>query len=575
MKQTHHVLPLVLLLSLLSSCGKPTSEASQGVSQESQQETTVSASEKEEESTGSVVLPGDPIEDTAAIQDIADKYQSIYQILPYTYADSNGDGIGDLKGIKDKLDYIQDMNYTGLWLNPVCSATSYHMYDVKDYESIDSRFGTLADYDALVNDLHGRNMTMIFDLVFNHTSDQHPWFRKACTAYKNGDTSDKYYYYYNFKTLTPDDLSLPSEWGGSAKIPGTENMYYEASFNGGMPDLNLQQVLDDPENSELAKNLKDIIRFWVVDHHVDGFRLDAVTSYFSKNDTKTTQFLKWIEDTARSYNKDIYIVGEGDWGNNSTRNMAFQASGVDSFFNFSNSTSLGPIGKSISQGDSTNFASAFATQASVAKDGIPAIFVGNHDKGRMAGVVGGRKNVRKLAMGHALLQLSTGVTCNYYGDEIGMANPGAATNSDPDKRMHMYWGDDHDCQNAPGTQTKRLDKNAYPYPSVKEQLRDEKSPINLIRKANLLRREFPEIARGVTTLKDTISNDNGHTVTILQKTYNDTITYIAVNSSSDTFEYDYSVLGDVRPVAQFDTGEAVTQRDGKIILPGYSVCILR
>ena len=108
----------------------------------------------------------------------------MYQIMPYSYADSNGDRIGDLLGIVDSLDYIQDMGYEGLWLTPICPAPTYHKYDPTDYYDIDPTFGTLDDYDILVEECHKRGMTILFDLVFNHTALKHPWFDENAPWYR-------------------------------------------------------------------------------------------------------------------------------------------------------------------------------------------------------------------------------------------------------------------------------------------------------------------------------------------------------------------------------------------------------
>ena len=128
-----------------------------------------------------------------------DFYRNYYEIFPIAFADSNGDGNGDLKGIVDKFDYLKSLNVTGLWLTPVHPSPTYHKYDVNDYKSIDSTFGTLEDYDALVSKCHDNHMSIILDLVLNHTSSEHPWFTSCMEAHVNKQTSNKYYNYYNVK----------------------------------------------------------------------------------------------------------------------------------------------------------------------------------------------------------------------------------------------------------------------------------------------------------------------------------------------------------------------------------------
>lgn len=254
-----------------------------------------------------------------------DNYRTYYQIFPYSFADSDGDGVGDINGIIDKLDYIAGMNFEGIWLTPVHQSPSYHKYDVVDYKSIDSQFGTMEDYDRLVEECHSRGMTILLDLVFNHSAKSNKWFEACYAANMRNKKTDPYYNYYNFKKSSAS--SAPSGW---AKY--NSSWIYEAQFYDGMPDLNLQNVLDEPEGY-LANELKDIMKFWLVDHKVDGFRLDAVTSYFTGDNQKNTAFLKWLNDTAKALKPDCYIVGEGAWSN-VAENRTYQSSGVDSFFLF-------------------------------------------------------------------------------------------------------------------------------------------------------------------------------------------------------------------------------------------------
>ena len=253
-----------------------------------------------------------------------DNYRSYYQIFPYSFADSDGDGIGDINGIIAKLDYIADMNFEGIWLTPVHQSPSYHKYDVVDYKTIDKKIGTLEEYDRLVEECHKRGMTVLLALVFSHTSDKHEWFESCYAAHVRNRPQDQYYNYYNFERKSS---SKPSGWEDY-----DNSWMYECQFWSGMPDLNLQSVLDEPDGY-LANDLKEIMRFWLEDHNVDGFRLDAVTSYFTGNNTKNKEFLTWLNNTAKSIKKDCYIVGEGAWGN-VAENRTYQESGVDSFFAF-------------------------------------------------------------------------------------------------------------------------------------------------------------------------------------------------------------------------------------------------
>ena len=222
---------------------------------------------------------------------IDDNYRTTYEIFVYSFADSNADGIGDLKGITQKLDYIcdgddatdSDLGCNQIWVTPIMPSTTYHKYDVMDYKDIDPEFGTMADFEELIKESHARGIRVILDMVLNHSSSQHPWFKEA-TAYlknhpeltaiyeENGTDDAKglvpiealekecpYLYYYNF---------TQEQKTGYEKVNGT-NWYYEARFWSEMPDLNL-------DCEKVREEISDITAFWI-DKGVDGFRLDATT----------------------------------------------------------------------------------------------------------------------------------------------------------------------------------------------------------------------------------------------------------------------------------------------------------
>ena len=157
---------------------------------------------------------------------INDKYRNYYQIMVATFCDSNGDGIGDLNGITSKLDYIQDLGYNGIWLTPIMQSSEYHKYAISDFMTVDKDFGTVEDFRKLADECKKRNISLILDLVINHTSTSHPWFVKAKM---NLNKSNKYFNYYNFnkEKLADTYYSAGSGW------------YYEAEFWDQMPDLNL------------------------------------------------------------------------------------------------------------------------------------------------------------------------------------------------------------------------------------------------------------------------------------------------------------------------------------------------
>ncbi len=252
-----------------------------------------------------------------------------YEVFVYSYQDSNGDGIGDLPGLMSRLDYIHDMGYDGLWLMPIMPSPSYHKYDVMDYMAVDPQYGTLEDFKALVAACHERGIRIIIDLPVNHTSTQHPWFLAACDAVCAGDMEDPFVSYYNFSQ------------GGAAKtipVSGTE-WYYEEQFAGGnMPDLNL-------DNPAVLEEIRSIIGFWLTECDVDGFRLDAVTSYFTANTEKNIVLLNEIKAMAEATKPGSYLVGEVWTGLDTI--AEYYKSDLDSFFLFPMSQAEGYIVRSL------------------------------------------------------------------------------------------------------------------------------------------------------------------------------------------------------------------------------------
>lgn len=192
-----------------------------------------------------------------------------YQIYPKSFCDSNGDGIGDLPGIISKLDYLKDLGVDIIWLSPIyVSPLADQGYDIADYRQIDPRFGTMEDMDRLLAEAHKRGLYILMDLVVNHCSDEHEWFRKACE-----DPDGKYGKFFYLADVKEGE-ALPCNWrsyfGGSVwdKLPGHDDKYYLHVFHKKQPDLNW-------ENPELREAVYEMINWWL-DKGLDGFRLDAI-----------------------------------------------------------------------------------------------------------------------------------------------------------------------------------------------------------------------------------------------------------------------------------------------------------
>lgn len=396
-----------------------------------------------------------------------------YEVFVRSYQDSDGDGIGDLNGLRARLDYIEDMGWRGLWLMPVMPSPSYHKYDVTDYCAVDPEYGTLDDIRALAEDCRARGISVIVDLPVNHTSTQHPWFRAACEAIRAGDPENAAVGFYCFHSGQPAG-------NGFTALEGTDWTYEERFAGGGMPDLNL----DSPA---VLDGIRDVMDFWLNDVGVDGFRLDAVTSYFTGDTAKNVALLRWLKQTAESLKPGSFLVGEC-WANLSTI-AEYYDSGVDSFFLFPAAQAEGFVAKSLlaRKARAEKFASGWQKVLDAIPEGRLAPFLCNHDTGRTIGLVRGRSNpdIAKFAEG-ALGMLGGGVF-TYYGEEVGMAGSG----DDPNKRLAMPWSEGDMTAQPPGATTIE-----YPYPGVEAQQADPASLLNYVRAVNHARLENPLIADG-------------------------------------------------------------------------------
>ncbi len=349
-----------------------------------------------------------------------------YEIFVGSFYDSDGDGLGDLAGVTEKLDYLVDLGVGGVWFMPIHPSPTYHKYDVTNYYEIDDDYGTMADFEAYVASANNKNIDTILDLVINHTSYHHPWFQTALNNYSNGQCNqvDSYCSYYNF---------APTYSTGYARHSNT--VYYEARFWSGMPDLNL----DDPL---VREEITDIVSFWLA-KGIKGFRLDAITSYYTDFQDKNIAFLTWLNQTIKAIKPDAYIVAEGPWGETSASVTPYYNSGIDSFFNFPVSVQSKRIYNSIRQETGKSLATFIVNHNNDLQTRNPlaldAPFLSNHDQGRSAGLMFPDLSTRDLSrkvMASAYL-LMPGRPFIYYGEEIEIRGSGI----DENKRLPMIWSE--------------------------------------------------------------------------------------------------------------------------------------
>lgn len=497
--------------------------------------------------------------DTGKLNIIDDNYRNWYEIFVYSFYDSNNDGIGDLNGVTSKLDYIQEMGFNGIWLMPIHPSPTYHKYDVKDYYAIDEAYGTLDDFKNLVNEAHNRGIKVIIDLVLNHSSSDHPWFKEACDYIReNGAPGGKYGEYYNFTTK--------ANATGYSLVSGS-SYYYESRFWSGMPDLNL----DSPQ---VKAEIVDIMKYWFEEYQVDGFRLDAVTSYYTGDVPSNVEFLSWLNTEAKKLNPDCYIVGEA-WVGSDYEISRYYESGIDSFFLFTGAQAGGTIPMLVKQNSGASLGKLMESLHDTYKDNIMAPFLGNHDTMRPGSFMPGAEKV-KMAAG--VLSMMNGSTFVYYGEEIGMISKDG-TNSDPHKRIAMKWSSANVyegwCYTTP--ENIKLDETYYYYPSVEEQLEDENSILNYYKQAMKLRNMFPSIARG--EVKYYPENQNNY-ICVITKTYNEEKITIVFNLDSfeQIVQLNVNELGFSKVVGELyatNEGTVTFNKNGNLTLPPYSIVILQ
>jgi len=337
-----------------------------------------------------------------------------YEVFVRSFADSNGDGIGDLNGLTGKLDYLDRLGVDGIWLMPIQPSPSYHGYDVTDYYGIHPDYGTLEDFRNLLKEAHRRDIRVIMDLVVNHTSSEHPWFKDSASD-PESPYRDWYTWAEKAEEATPSDGAT-----GSDPWHEAESGSYLGVFWGGMPDLNF-------DNPEVRKEMVSIGQYWLKEG-VDGFRLDAAKHIFG--DFKSTIASRSVQEKNKSWwqefrrglnsvNPDAYLVGEV-WDGASIV-APYLDGALDSAFNFDLAGTL--LGASASEkssgiGFTLSRMHEYFSKVSGGRF-VDAPFLSNHDQTRVMSAVGGNADYAKLAA--SLLLTMPGNAFVYYGEELGVA----------------------------------------------------------------------------------------------------------------------------------------------------------
>jgi oligo-1,6-glucosidase len=468
----------------------------------------------------------------------------IYQIYPRSFKDSNGDGIGDLRGIISELDYIQSLGVTAIWLNPIYSSPNDdNGYDVSNYRDIMSDFGTMEDFDEMLQALHGKNIKLIMDIVVNHSSDEHEWFKQSRSSREN-PYRNYYHWWPAEKGKPPYRYSLFDEKGDAWQYDSLTNAYYLHYFSKKQPDLNWS-------NFEVRREVNDIMKFWA-EKGVDGFRLDAFqfaakdTTFpvfpvgFEKNFVNYYAMQDGIHDYLKGMYEDVFSkynvmsVAEGAGRNfqeahdlvdedRKELNMAYAFEGVDV-------AKYGGYQLSDMKEVFSKWDSAFAEK------GWLSIFLSNHDQARMVSRwTDDRPEFRNQAakMLNTFILSMRGTPYCYYGDELGMTNIDfqsidqykdiAAINSykkakadgqnideflkklnfdsRDNGRTPMQWNTNKNAGFTTGTPWLPVNDN-YTEINVKQQDSEGNSVLNHFRSMVKLRKDYPVLVHGKYELID-------------------------------------------------------------------------
>ncbi|MFD1095602.1 glycoside hydrolase family 13 protein [Salegentibacter chungangensis] len=466
----------------------------------------------------------------------------LYQIYPQSFKDSDGDGFGDFKGVIQKLDYIDSLGITMVWMNPFFDSPLVdNGYDVSDYRAIHPRYGSMEDFQKMLDGFHERDIKFVLDVVVNHSSDQHKWFRESRSS-RDNPYRDYYHWWPAEKGEPPYRYSL-FDPEGAWEYDEKTNAYYLHTFAEEQPDLNW-------ENPKVRQEVYDIMKFWA-EKGVDGFRMDAFQ--FASKDTTWPEFpkghekdfIKWygmrpqLHEYLKEMNReviekyDVFAVAEGAGStfkdahnlvdaNRKELQMAYHFESVD--------MSRTPEGYELSE-----FKEVFSRwDSAFAEKGWIAIFLSNHDNARLVNRFGNPDpEFRRVStqMLNSFILSMRGTPYTYYGDEIGMTNidmpdieeyvdvdaigkyrSAVKSGEDLDEFMRvlnyssrenartpMQWNDSPNAGFTKGTPWKKVNEN-YREINVAAQDEDPNSVLNHFRKMTRVRKENPALVYGAYQL---------------------------------------------------------------------------
>ena len=442
----------------------------------------------------------------------------IYQIYPRSFADSNGDGIGDLPGITGKLDYLADLGVDAIWLSPINPSPDKDFgYDVADYKGIDPKYGTMADFEELVKQAHERKIRVILDLVMNHTSDQHPWFVESRSS-KDNPKRD----WYLWRTSPKGKNEPPNNWqsifGGKAwDYDEKTGEWYYHMFVKEQPDLNWR-------NPDVRAEMISVFRFWA-DRGVDGFRLDVFNEFFKDDqfrdnpakfgirpfdqqvhiyDADRPEMMGVVEEIRATLDAypERYAVGETFLADPKTSAKYCGDGKLQAAFNFA----------FIHFGWKPDKFLKFVLEwEATLVETWPNYVLNNHDTVRSATRFHAPENDERMKVAAAMLLTLRGTPFLYYGEEIGMRDISLKRSELQDPvgvtywpfnkgrdgcRSPMQWSSKKNAGFSSGKPWLKVHTN-YVKRNVKAQDSDPKSILNFYRKLLKLRKNTPALQKGM------------------------------------------------------------------------------
>lgn len=486
-----------------------------------------------------------------------------YEIFVRSFYDTNGDGIGDLNGVTAKLDYLKELGIGGIWLMPINASPSYHGYDTTDYYAVNPEYGTLDDLKKLLEEAHKRDIKIIMDLVVNHTSKEHPWFKEALA-----DENSPYRSWYTF--AKPDEKVRADGAVGGDPWHSFGSLNYLGVFWEGMPDLNF----DEPK---VREEMIKIGQYWL-EQGLDGFRLDAAkhiygdfasTASTPEIQAKNKAWWQEFRTGMAQVKPDAYLIGEV-WDSLTVIAPYFDQA-LNSAFHFD------LAGRLLSAADKEQDADlAFSLgraygvyEKSSGGNFVDAPFLSNHDQNRVMTVLNGNLGHAKMAA--AMLLTLPGTPYLYYGEELGMKG------AKPDEyiREPMPWYASPGGGEGQTTWEKPRYNSDPGTVSVEAQTQDEQSMLNHYRELIKWRNEEAALRDGgIAEFKLSPANPK---LSVYVRAVADERVLVVHNLSGEQQTTDLQpseVFGSFKELARA-TGSGAKLEGGKLTLPPYSTVILK